>query len=103
MNNYNKNYNGFKDKHTKADWRICPRCNEKAINRELRKCMKCKGVVFFNGDDSAIDDAIENKIGWFLWHKSVFNMREGYYYMGYFNGINYDIRNVKDKPANYKI
>lgn len=50
-------------------WQYCPRCNKKAISREMRICNACRGVVLFQGDSSQFAD--ERMDHWYMWHRSI--------------------------------
>jgi len=81
-------FDGFTHTKEQADWRYCPRCGAREINRQLRRCNKCKGVVLWTAyDDGKL--ARERLDGVYLWHCSVYNRRKGWYDMSYFNLKNY--------------
>lgn len=75
-------YDGLtKHDRIKRDWRICPRCNVKAVNKENRCCMACKGKLIWYGDDA--NDFNETMTWWYMWYKPPFGP-EAYYDKSFF-------------------
>lgn len=72
------------NKKTKPNWRYCPRCNEKAIDRAMRICRNCGGVVLFQNDSSEFAD--KNMDHWFMWMTSISGVT-GYFDKSYFKYI----------------
>lgn len=50
----------------KRDWRFCPRCGKKTVNRSFRKCENCKGRLLFPGDDG--NECIRTMEHFYMWH-----------------------------------
>ena len=87
-----KVYNGLTKNRNNAtrDWRFCPRCNKKAINKEMRRCNACGGRVFWEYDTVGINNAIERMDGFFIWHRSI-NGIIGWFDQSYWN-ISYKVQ-----------
>lgn len=75
----------------KRSWKYCPRCNVKAVNKDMRRCDACKGRLYFNGD--SLDKSITEREGFYVWYRSEFSNIWGWYYQSYFIGeIAYDVK-----------
>lgn len=68
----------------------CPRCNKRTVNKANRRCDECKGRLFWAGDEAGIKDAIDKKDGFYVWHRSVYNL-EGWFELSYF-GVSYAVK-----------
>ena len=64
------------------DWHICPRCKEKAVDRQNRKCLNCKGALLFPGDDGREYD--KQMDYYWIWHKSSSFLVESWFPKEYF-------------------
>lgn len=75
-------YYSINRKKKRSD-KYCPRCNAKAVNRDMRKCMACGGRLHWQGDSCAESNA--EMSWWFMWMKNTYGV-EGWYNKDYWVG-----------------
>ena len=67
---------------SQASDEYCPRCNTKTVDKALRHCRKCKGMLYWsNIDDARI--STEHRDHFYVWHKSIYGA-EGWFDKSYF-------------------
>jgi len=72
----------YKCQKIERDWHWCPRCFNKTISRDLRKCAHCGGRVAFAGDDCKLFN--ERYDDWWMWATSIFGF-QGWYHKSYWS------------------
>ena len=61
--------------------KFCPRCGQKTVRRDLRKCIGCNGRLIWDGDDAM---NIIKEMDWFYcWHKTPYGVT-GWFDASYF-------------------
>lgn len=79
-----KKHNGLtNNRNLKRSDKICPRCFQEKVRKDLRKCIGCAGILLWDGDDAS--HFIQRRDGWYRWHKPVFGII-GWYSQDYFIG-----------------
>jgi hypothetical protein len=73
------------DTSTKRDWHICPRCMKRKVNKVLRRCDACGGVLLFNCDESYMEYCDNRGKDWYKWDHAIFNQTLwGWYHSTYY-------------------
>ena len=67
-------------KQSNASDKFCPRCNTKTVKKNLRKCIKCNGWLFWYGDDCKCAEV--RRDAYYIWLNGI-GGNEGWYYMTY--------------------
>jgi hypothetical protein len=65
-----------------SDERICPRCKQRSVDKIMRKCKNCSGVLLWYFDDDSYFE--QNHIDYYRWYKSIWGV-EGYYHRTYWS------------------
>jgi hypothetical protein len=71
------------NRNKKRDWRWCPRCNAKAVNKPLRKCLACGGRLIFDGDTGM--EYNRRMDYWFIYHTDLYGIT-GWFSKDYWDG-----------------
>ena len=82
-------HNGFNRRRVNNP-KQCPRCGALKVNRAMRKCYQCNGVLQWTNVDDA-KYAVARRDGIYFWHRSIFNGIEGWVSQDYFD-IRYGTR-----------